>query len=196
MTGNRAAAPLAGGVALLERAITYTLGSLCAVTPRALSRPTPCTAWDLRALLDHLDDSLAALHEAIDLGHVDLDIPRQQSAHPADPAAAVRDRARRLLGAWTHADRTGPVSIAGNPLAAGIVTRAGAIEITAHGWDVATACGHHHPIPRPLAEDLLPLLPLFITDDDRPARFAAPVGIPHPATPADRLIAYLGRTPT
>src|SRR5690349_23901912 len=48
---------------LLERAIGYTLGSLLLVTPAAMTRPTPCADWDLGALLRHMDDSLAALHE-------------------------------------------------------------------------------------------------------------------------------------
>jgi len=192
MTGHRAAAPLAGGVALLERAINYTLGSLHAVAPGALSRPTPCSGWDLAALLAHLDDSLAALHEAVDLGVVGPDIPPPRGE---DPVGGVRARAHRVLGAWAGAGRAGPVSIAGHQLAAEVVTRAGAIEITTHGWDVAVATGRRHPIPPRLAEDLLVLLPMFVTEADRPARFAAPVGIPSPATPADRLIAYLGRHP-
>ena len=71
MTGRRASAALIGGITLLERAINYTLGSLHLVTAEAMSYPTPCEDWDLRALLVHLDDSLGALHQAIDVGYVD-----------------------------------------------------------------------------------------------------------------------------
>ena len=51
---------LVGGVAVLERAVAYTLGSLAMVTPEALWRPTPCRHWDLYDLLEHLHDSMAA----------------------------------------------------------------------------------------------------------------------------------------
>ncbi|MFC6540521.1 maleylpyruvate isomerase N-terminal domain-containing protein [Nonomuraea salmonea] len=55
---------LKAGVALLERAITYALGSLRLVTPATLCRPTPCTGWTLHHLLTHLTDSFQTLAEA------------------------------------------------------------------------------------------------------------------------------------
>jgi uncharacterized protein (TIGR03086 family) len=197
MTDNRATAAHIGGTALLERAINYTLGSLHAVTPEALAYPTPCRNWDLLALLRHMYDSLLALHEAIDVGRVDLDMP--DSAGPAadqadEPAASLRNLACRVLGAWTNADRQ-TISIAGCPVTTALVTGAGAIELTMHGWDVARACGQRRPIPRSLAEEMLDLSPFLVTDADRPTHFAPPVDLPPLAGPSDRLIAFLGRNP-
>ncbi|MCW2638335.1 MAG: hypothetical protein JWP76_641 [Dactylosporangium sp.] len=195
MTDKRATAALTGGIALLERAINYTLGSLHIVTPEALSHPTPCRDWDLRALLDHMNDSLLALTEAVDIGHVDLDVSADASDSTVDPVASLRNRASQLLGAWTAADRRHLVSIGGSPLTTDIVTSAGAVEVAVHGWDVARACGWHRPIPPSLADEMLGLSPLFITDADRPTRFAAPVDVPPLAGPGDRLVAFLGRHP-
>jgi uncharacterized protein (TIGR03086 family) len=65
-------APLLAGIALLERSLTYTLGSLHLVTPAALDGPTPCHDWPLNHLLTHLTDSLTALHEAATLGEIPL----------------------------------------------------------------------------------------------------------------------------
>jgi len=93
----------AAEVALLERAISYTLGNLRQVTPDALDRPTPCRQWDLRALLEHMDDSLAALQEASDLGDVALGPVRCHADPAANLVGALRSRAGRLLGAWTRA---------------------------------------------------------------------------------------------
>jgi hypothetical protein len=70
MTEAQAAATLSGGAALLERAISYTLGQLDGVTTAALKNPTPCAKWNLAALLVHMTDSLTALQEAMDLREV------------------------------------------------------------------------------------------------------------------------------
>lgn len=117
MNDARVAEALSGEVALLERAIGYTLGNLREVTSDALTWPTPCGRWDLGALLEHMDDSLAALQEAADLGHVALGPGRLAGlgdgtrAGPAragaDPAAhlvaTLRARACRMLGGWVLA---------------------------------------------------------------------------------------------
>jgi uncharacterized protein (TIGR03086 family) len=187
---------LAGGVGLLERAINYTLGTLRAVTDAELAAPTPCRAWDLRALLTHLDESLAALHEAAALGRVELSVPQPRA--PADPVAAVRDRASLLLGAWTSARHTDAVigAEAGDAaLTTAVLASAGALEIAVHGWDVARSVGRGSPLPPALAEEMLALTPYLVSAADRPVRFAAPVALPPRAPAGERLLAFLGRRP-
>src|SRR6266498_2607543 len=187
MTHDRSTAPPIGGVALLERATGYTLGSLHLVTPAAMERPTPCRDWDLRALLAHMDDALVALQEAVDLACVDLDGSdgAGEVAGGLDPVARLRDRACRLLGSSTG----------GHELPASVLTSAGALEIAVHGWDVAQACGRRRPIPPSLASELLVIAPFLVSEADRPMRFAPPVDLPSSASPSDKLIAYLGREP-
>jgi uncharacterized protein (TIGR03086 family) len=180
-----------GGYALLERAVTYTLGSLSGVTVAALNQPTPCQDWTLRLLLEHLTDSMTALIEAVDRGRVEPTDPPRVTA--ADPAANLRRLACDLLGAWVQPDRT--VAVGAHLLPGGIVTSTGAIEIAVHGWDVAQSCGAPRPIPPSLADELLDLCPLLVRTADRPNRFAAPVAVPRGADPGDRLIAFLGRPP-
>lgn len=192
---------LTGGVGLLERAMSYTLGSLLLVTPDAMSNPTPCTEWDLRALLIHMDDSLLALHDAIVNGHVDLDPPDRGETDvdygdPAvDPVTSLRTRAMRVTGAWADARAPGQISIADRSLSSSIVAATGAVEVAVHGWDVARACRQDRQVPPALAEELLELCWLLVRDADRPTRFAARVDVPSSASPSDRLVAFLGRRP-
>jgi uncharacterized protein (TIGR03083 family) len=172
--------PIGHGTSLLDRAADYALASLRLVTPDLMTRPTPCAGWDLRALLEHLDDAFLALSEAIAVGYVGV--------------------------GGSEASRTGPVpqsrfavppvvSVAGLPLETGIVTAVGAIELAVHGWDVAQACGQHRAIPPTLATELLKVVPQFVTAADRPVRFAATVPTGSQASPGERLVAYLGRQP-
>ncbi len=190
---DRATAALIGGVALLERAMGYTLGSLNLVAPRVLRWPTPCAEWDVRALLVHMADSLDVLCDAVDAGFVPA--PSLERATASELASAVRDRACRLLGAWAAADQPGVVTIYGQPLSRTIVASTGAIEVAVHGWDLARGCGHDRAIPAELAEDLGELAPLIVTHQDRPHRFSHPVAVPVDATASDRLVAFLGRDP-
>lgn len=187
------------GVELLDRSLAYSRVALAEVRPWDLTRPTPCTRWDLGALLAHLDDALAAFLEAAG-GSV-------STARPA-PApvevARVQDRARALLGVWSG--RAGPgrpdasggngtrnqeagIEVGGLVVEPALVTSAAALEVTVHGWDVATALGLAHPVPPRLAEALLPL-----ARDLAPlGRFAPPLPEPDAAAPGVRLLALLGR---
>ena len=68
MTPAAQAAWPAEGARLLEPSVSYALGAVLAVTPELLSRPTPCQDWDLRMLLRHACESLAAIGEGIEAG--------------------------------------------------------------------------------------------------------------------------------
>jgi uncharacterized protein (TIGR03086 family) len=200
MTEAHPPVTLSGGVALLERALGYALGQLHAVTSADLSRQTPCAEWDLRGLLMHMDDSLTALQEALDLAWVDVEASGESEPTygPADSAISLvgtlRGRASLLLGALAEAGE-GLVWVGGLPVPKSVVTSAGALDVAVHGWDVACARGRATPIPQRLAEEMLEISPLLITCADRPALFAAPVPVPDLASASDRLVAYLGREP-
>jgi len=202
MTWQADAGAFTGGIGLLERAFGYTLGSLDLVTPGAMSNPTPCAGWGLRALLRHMNDSLLAVHEAMAAGQVGLDPPPAE-ADPAgdcgdpqaDPVGVLRNRGCRMLGAYVNASGPGRVAIADRSLGLTIVAATAAVEIAVHGWDVARACGQDRPIPSALAGELLELCPLFVSDADRVSRFGAPVPVSGSASAGDRLLAYLGRDP-
>lgn len=192
---DRATAAQIGGVALLERAMGYTLGNLEFVTPEVLGRPTPCAEWDVRTLLVHMADSLDVLCDAADIGVVtSAQAPREGGA-VVELVSAVRDRACRLLAAWTSIGDPATVSVYGRPLSSTIVAGTGAIEVAVHGWDVARGCGHDRAIHASLAEDLGDLAPLIVTREDRPHRFGYPVAVPRDASPSDQLTAFLGRDP-
>ena len=186
----------ADGARLLEPSISYALGAALAVTPELLSRPTPCREWDLRMLLRHACESLAAFGEGIEAGHVGLDPAAEDGALPTDPARAFRDRVGQLLAAWTGPEHERQVvDIAGCPLAAGVMAATAALEVAVHGWDISRACGQRQPIPRALATGLLAIAPVLVPRTGRHPLFAAPVAVAATARPSDLLTAFLGRSP-
>lgn len=186
-------------VELLERAIGYTRGVLVLVTPEDLSRGTPCAAWDLAALLDHMTDSLDALTEA-SRGFVSV-APPQVPRGAGVPSLC--DRAGLLLGAWTgpaardvrlvqgHGEPPGEP--AERRLESTRLLRAGAIEIAVHGWDVHRSIGRGTDFPEALACDLLPAAYALVDARDRGVRFSRAI----PPEPGDchasQLLGHLGR---
>lgn len=198
------------GVALLERAVAYTLGGLQLVRPELMTRPTPCAGWDLRALLLHMNESLHTLHEAIAVGQLGPEPAGDRHGNPGargdpgayygdpavDPVATLRNRAGQLIGAWVAApDDAISISIVDRPLSSDVVAAAGAVEVAVHGWDVARACDRPREIPPELARDLLELAGVLVGAADRGTAFGTPVDVRPGATPSDRLAAFLGRHP-
>jgi uncharacterized protein (TIGR03086 family) len=196
MTGPAPAAWLARADRLLEPSISYALGAVLTVTPEHLPRATPCREWDLRMLLRHACESLAALCQGIETGRVDLDPGVEDGEVAGDPARAFGHRAYQLLDAWTGPGHQRQViEITGCPLAAGVMVAAAALEVTVHGWDISRASGQRQPIPRTLAIDLLAMAPVLVPRAGRHPLFAAPVPAPAASGPSDQLAAFLGRTP-
>src|SRR4051812_38745231 len=188
-------APALDGAALLERAVSYTRTALQLVPGTDLDSRTPCAAWDLRTLLRHMDDALAALTEAAEVGYVDLR-PVRAVPEGAELVHRLRDRACALLAAWAPDDLPDPVTVHDAPVRSDLLAAAGALEIAVHGWDVAQACGEDRPLPPLLALDLLDLVPALVDDSDReqrPPRFGAALVVPLHARPSDRLLAAVGR---
>jgi uncharacterized protein (TIGR03086 family) len=197
MTRASVTASRAGETELLRRAIRYACGTVRTVTPELLPHPTPCRGWDLRMLLEHASESLAALHEGISDGCLSLAPADCGGDTAAGPAQAFRDRAGLLLDASSGPrGRNHVIDIAGHPLAASAMAVIGALEIAVHGWDISQASGTCQPIPQMLAIDLLAIAVLLVPRDGRYPLFAPPVSVTAERSPSDQLVAFLGRTPS
>jgi uncharacterized protein (TIGR03086 family) len=186
----------------LTTAIDYADAVLDAVTARQLSQPTPCRAWNLHMLLEHVDESLGTLHEGITAGQVAAHPARPtalpNSANSANSAAALvgvfRRRAAALLDASAQADSDVPVTIGGQLMPLDCLRTVGALEITVHAWDVSQACGQRLTIPEEPASDLLAQAFLLVPRLGRAPLFGAPTLAPSRSTSSDLLAAYLGRS--
>ncbi|GAA3865810.1 TIGR03086 family metal-binding protein [Streptomyces sedi] len=193
MTGS------ASGLDLLTRAVSFGRDSVDAVAPHHLDRPTPCAEWNVRALLGHLNESMALLQKGADSGC--LTVPPSTGPGGAESSAELiaefHRRSGELLRGWpASAGSRDLMEVGGLPLATDIVAVVGAIEIAVHGWDLGIACGAPRPISAELASDMLTVLPVVLGGAPHEALFAAPVVVAPTAGPGDRLVALLGRSPT
>lgn len=183
----------------LQRACASTENFVERVTPAQLTLPTPCTKWDVRALLNHLVGTLS-LHDAL-MGDRTPTVNMPPGGLPDvdlvgdDPLKAYRLGVDAVLAAsggdaLTRAHQT-PLGEMPGPVLTGFTT----LDILVHGWDLATATGQDPTLPADLAETVLGFAREAITDQMRAPHIgpAIPVGPNSSAT--DRLVAFLGRTP-
>jgi hypothetical protein len=163
-------------VAVLDSAVTWTYSCLQSARTSPLHLPTPCGDWDLGELLVQMDESLVAIAEAAEVGHVVVD-----------------PQPGRTRAAWQQPLTSAPVSVGDLPLGRDTVALVSTLEIAVHGWDVAVATGQDRLIPEDLAARLYDVALAVVTPEERGPRFGPVVPVPGSAPASARLLGHLGR---
>jgi uncharacterized protein (TIGR03086 family) len=153
-----------------------------------LHRPTPCPAWDVQALADHLIDTIARLGAAVgipatatDGGSIDQRI--QQVTQP-------------ILAGWRRHGLTDDVVFSGRTLPAHLALGILCLELVVHGWDFAVALNRPLHVSDALAAHVLGLARQTLTPECRvTAGFDPPVPLPADSSALDQLVAFTGRAP-
>jgi uncharacterized protein (TIGR03086 family) len=181
---------------LLAAAFTQTAAVIKAVGPDDGPRPTPCTDFDVDALLRHL------IGVAERVGDVPAGIPLKEGhaivdALPDDPAAAFVELADRALGIWADDSLLGQeMTVPWGRLPGFAVAGAYAMEVTTHGWDLAEAIGYGSPLDEQLGEAVLGVARMALPAEGREGfPFDAAVAVADDAPVYERLAAWLGRRP-
>jgi uncharacterized protein (TIGR03086 family) len=184
-------------VELLGRALAQTGEVIRAVGQDQADRPTPCTDWDVRALVRHVvcqdlrNFLIAARGET-----ADWRAPAGELE--ADWAAQFDRGARTLLDAWNAADLDRLVTVPGGGEAP-LRSRAShqIAELAMHSWDLARATGAPVTLDPDLAEhgwawSRTQLQPQFRGPGKA---FGVEVSVPDGARAYDRLAGWFGRDP-
>jgi uncharacterized protein (TIGR03086 family) len=145
--------------------------------------PTPCSAWNVAALVNHLIDDLGNFTMMAGGGQPDWSA--QPSKVPFDMWADVfNSEARDVLAAWSEApdDARGGIDM---QLA----------EVVAHGWDIAKASGQSVSLDADAAAQGLAWSRERLTPERRGSAFGPAVTVPEGVAPVDQLVAWFGRNP-
>jgi uncharacterized protein (TIGR03086 family) len=177
------------------------LAGLVAGAPDAeLGDPTPCPAYTLGDLIDHVGGLALAFTAAArkDGGHY---ANMQASGDSSRLGDGWRVRIPRDLAALAEAWRApaawdGMTRIAGDDAPAAIIMLSVADELVVHGWDMARATGQPYQCPPELLQAAHSFLVQFASPD-LPAGPEVPFG-PSRAVPAgapllDQVLALAGR---
>lgn len=168
------------------------------LTEADLDRPTPCTEWDVRALVSHTIGAMEMYAAWADGGPAP-DFETMMSGRDVlagDPQGAVLASCARSQHAWSQPGvLQRELATPWGPMSGERVASTSTFSTLVHGWDLAVALGLDAELPQHLldlswgvAEPLVPVL--------REAGVVAePVEVGEGATPTQRLFAFLGRDP-
>ena len=183
--------------ALLDRAVASTGKIVAGVRPDQLAAPTPCAEWDVRALLNHVIGVADTFSHAGDGEPISPPNPRTDYFQGDGYATAYEAATAGMLAVW-HApgalDATImlPFGEAPGSVGAGI----NFVDVVVHGWDLARATGQDATVDPDLAGPALEVSRGLVSDEFRSAgAFGPEVPAGADASTADRLVAFLGRTP-
>ena len=167
-----------------------------------LGKPTPCPAYTLGDLIEHVGGLALAFTAA-----ANKERSQYVEQNPPGDAARLggdwRERIPRDLAALGQAWRepeawTGMTRIAGADSPAEVVGLVAADELAVHGWDVARATGQPYTCEPELLDAAQRFLVQFASPD-APAGPEVPFGpsrqVPGDARFLDRVVALAGRDP-
>ena len=161
------------------------------------SAATPCTDWDLRALLNHiiLWTAYSAERRARD-----EQVPEElmNADFVAEPGYAADYAAQldKAVAAWydpTAWERN--LNVMGSPTPAADVGALLIAEMVLHGWDAAKASGQRYSAPEDVAQAALTAVQANAELYRTYQGFAGPVPVPASASALDRALAESGRDP-
>jgi uncharacterized protein (TIGR03086 family) len=168
-----------------------------------LSGPTPCPAYTLGDLIEHVGGLALAFRAAAEK---DIASPYVNGTPSGDASRLQADWRERisadlaaLARAWAKPDAwTGMTRIAQQDAPAEMVGVTVADELVVHGWDVARATGQPYSAEPELLGAAQTFLGFFASPD-APAGPEVPFGPSRPvaddSAPLDRVLALAGRDP-
>jgi uncharacterized protein (TIGR03086 family) len=175
---------------------------LAGIPDDALDRPTPCPAYRLGDLVEHVGGLAVAFTRA---ARKDVD-DGPSEARPGDASRLGPDWRTRiprdldaLAAAWRDADAwTGMTEAGGVALPGEVAGLVALDEVVIHGWDVARASGQPFSCEPGLLAVLLGFLTEATASTDEPppeGLFGPPVPVTDGAPLLDRVVALTGRRP-
>ena len=184
-----------------ESATASTAEIVKSTPAEAMGAPTPCSEWDVRALLSHVIGTLWLAEGLFS------DQPPRYPMAPGglppgdlagdDPAAAYAEASAAALSAAAAGDaltraHPTPLGEMPGPDLAGFTT----LDILVHGWDLAMATGQPADLDGRLAAHVLGFAgQALATPEARAGRIGPAVAVAADAPVTQRLVGFLGRRP-
>ena len=155
-----------------------------------LHRCTPCPAWDIETLAEHLIDTISRVAAAAGI--------------PAAAAAAgsidqrIQQLTQPILNEWSCRGLAGDIFFSGRTLPAQLALGILSLELVVHGWDLARATGQGYdcePVPLEAVYAFLDSFSAATSDEQREGLFGPVVEVPGDAPLVAHIVGLSGRHP-
>lgn len=184
----------AGPIALAERAYGIAGRVIAGVRPDQLDQTTPCSEWDVRALINHLIGGHFYFTAALRGEQMDANAtPPDFAAN--DPAGTFAQASTEMLKAWREPgslDRT--VQTLMGPMPAPMLIGMWTNDNLVHAWDLARATDQDENLDPDLATQMLAMVRQVNLPRGEGAPFKIEQPCPQSAIPEQKLAACLGRS--
>lgn len=177
---------------MLELGLDQAGALIEGIRPEQAGLPTPCTAFDVRALVNHIVydlETFARLLTGQPRGSADADLLG------ADWSRSYRQAAAALLEIWREQGTDGTMRTGLGELPRTWALGQHLSDITVHAWDVARATGQSTELNPELAEVSLEWAHENLKPQFRGQAFGPEVPVPESAPIYDRLVGFFGRAP-
>jgi uncharacterized protein (TIGR03086 family) len=186
-------------VGQLSRAVDQTGAIISRIRPDQAALPTPCTSFDVQALVEHVVKDLRTFTVRASRGEWK---PREDAGAAGDDwDATYREAAAALLGAWRREGALdGTIELPFGEFPATWFLGQHITDLVVHSWDLARATGQPMELDPDLGQTALDwgksnLRPEFRGDEASGRDFGAEVPVPEEAEVYDRLAGFFGRDP-
>lgn len=183
---------------LMAKAATEMTTVVRAVKPDQLDAPTPCSEYDVRALVTHLLFWGPALEGAARKRPAPRDPSAEQKRDltGGDWQARYVRQVDALVDAWADpAAWEGTSSIGRGELPASAYGAMTFVELVFHAWDLARATGQDFHCDDDVAEAIYQVMSRMGEMGRSMGAFGDEVAVPESALPLDRALGLAGRDP-
>jgi uncharacterized protein (TIGR03086 family) len=179
-------------IELFEAAVKGTRRIVAGVRPDQLNQPTPCSAWDVRALLNHMiHDPTKFVITFFTGSEPALATEGKTTLDAYDAATGAALKAANAPGALEKKNK-GPT---GDMMTGAQMVSLAFMDFFIHGWDLAKATGQNTTLDPKLIEACHNILAPMIEFGRKAKMFGPEVKVPANASPQDKLLGLTGRKP-
>lgn len=163
-----------------------------------LDRPTPCTGFDLRGLVNHAAGTTGALARAGAGQALDPDDPwgGQTDVTGGDWSGALTANLGAIADGWSRPEAwAGMVDTGGHEMPARFIGEMALVEVMLHGWDLACATGQDLLVSPELGREVRRVIEETAELGRQMEAYGPAVAVVGPVTDFDQALATAGRDP-